>query len=175
VRGEYPPARDAMQGSTGGPIYYGPDARVMFTPWFLDAHCYRIDAPRFKGDTMLVVRFKPAKKGGPATLSGRFEFDRASLELKLLVFAFSHVPRWVPDGTGGAIRFARLDEGAWVPAWWRMRAPVPTVDARKRTYQFYGYLETGGYTVTVLRPGRKDDDAIRRALQAVRDLGPPPP
>lgn len=175
VRGKYAPPREAVPGPDLGPVFYGPDARVLFTPWFLDSHCFAVDKPRTKEDTTLVVRFKPAKHAGAAALAGRFEFSRASLELRLLTFAFVRMPSWVPAGTGGAMRFVRLADGAWLPAWWRMQAPIAQVDMRKGAYSLYGFAETGGYVAAVMRPGGGEDGPATAALAVARQLGPPPP
>jgi hypothetical protein len=173
-RGSWPAPRDVVPGPDVGPVFYGPDARVLFTQWFLDAHCFSIAKPRFKGDSTLVVRFKPAKQAGRAALAGRFEYDLRSVELRTLVFAFVRQPYWVPEGVGGAMRFVRLADGAWLPAWWRMRAPVPAADARMGIYLFYGYAETGGFVAEALQPDGTPDDAATAALRAARELGPPP-
>jgi len=175
VRGKYPPGREVVPGPDVGPVFYGPDARVLFTPWFLDAHCFTIERARRGDDSTLVVRFKPGKHAGPAALSGRFEFNRTSLALRALSFAFVGLPSWVPEGTGGAMRFVRLADGAWLPAWWRMQAPIPLVDMRKGTYALYGFAETGGYVVKVIRPGGLEDAAAAAALMSARTLGAPRP
>jgi hypothetical protein len=172
-RGSWPAPRDVVPGPGVGPVFYGPDARVLFTSWFLDAHCFSIAKPRFKGDSTLVVKFKPAKQAGRAALAGRFEFDLQSVELRTLVFNFVRQPYWVPEGTGGAMRFVRLSDGAWLPAWWRMRAPVPAVNAQAGVYLFHGFAETGGFVAEALLPDGSPDDAASAALLAARELGPP--
>jgi hypothetical protein len=91
-----------------------------------------------------------------------------------LVFAFVRQPYWVPEGAGGAMRFVRLADGAWLPAWWRMRAPVPAAHQSKGIYLFYGYAETGGFVAEALQADGTPDDAATAALRAARELGPPP-
>jgi hypothetical protein len=90
------------------------------------------------------------------------------------VFEFVRQPYWVPDGAGGAMRFVRLADGAWVPAWWRMRAPVPAANARLGIYEFHGFAETGGFVAEALQADGSPDAAATAALRAARELGPPP-
>ena len=116
----------------------------------------------------LVARFQPAKgTRDVAALTGQLVFDRRTLGLQLLSFEFVARPRWAPRGSaGGELRFARLADGAWVPASWQLRVPVPAVGSDR--YRFYGLLEVGGRVTSVRKNGRPDPDAeaaIAEALQ----------
>jgi hypothetical protein len=174
-RGTWPDPRKVVPGPNVGPVFYGPDARVLFTDWFLDSHCFSLAKPKSKGDSLLVVRFKPAKHAGRGALEGRYEFDLGSLALQTLVFEFVKQPDWVPDhGAGGAMRFVRLDDGAWLPASWRMRAPVPAANAALGVYEFYGFAETGGFVVEAMKPDGTPDDTATATLTAARELLPLP-
>jgi hypothetical protein len=174
-RGSWPDPRKVVPGPNVGPVFYGPDARVLFTEWFLDSHCFTIAKPRSKSDSLLIVRFKPVKNAGRAALEGRYEFDLGNLELRSLVFEFVKQPDWVPEhGAGGAMRFVRLDDGAWLPASWRMRAPVPAANAALGIYEFHGFAETGGYVVEALRPDGSTDDSATATLAAAQERLPLP-
>jgi hypothetical protein len=174
-RGTWPDPRHVVPGPNVGPVFYGPDARVLFTDWFLDSHCFTVAKPRSKGDSLLIVRFKPAKGAGRAALEGRYEFDLGSLELRSLVFEFVKQPDWVPEhGAGGAMRFVRLADGAWLPASWLMRAPVPAANATLGVYEFYGFAETGGFVVEALKPDGSPDDSATATLAAAREALPLP-
>jgi hypothetical protein len=162
VQGDWPPP-SSMRGPQAGPIYFGPDARVLFTDWFLGTHCISVDTRTGRSDegTRVVARFKPAKgTRNAAALNGWLEFDRTSLALRSLNFEFAARPRWAPKGSGGGeIRFARLPRGVWLPVRWNMRAPVPKVAGDGR-YRFFGVVETGGRVTAVWRPdGRRDREA----------------
>jgi Carboxypeptidase regulatory-like domain len=160
VQGDWPAPSLMREKPRPGPIYFAPDARVLFTDWFLGTHCISVESGAER--TRIVARLNPAKgTRSAAGLIGRLEFDRRSLALRSLSFEFAARPRWAPRGSnGGEIRFARLPDGVWLPVQWSMRAPVPSVRADGRRYQFYGVMEVGG-RVTGVRgaDGRPDPQA----------------
>jgi hypothetical protein len=171
VQGQWPSGRLANPNSVTGPTYFAPDARVLFTDWFLGSHCLVLDTERrSSGESeTLVAKFEPAK-GTPRSsgLKGRLLFDRETLTLRMLTFDFASRPSWAPRGSaGGEIRFARLPDGGWVPASWQLRAPMPRVGSDG--YHFYGIVEVGGRVTSVRgenrRPDLKAEAALSRAMQ----------
>ena len=168
VQGDWPPPGFMSEGPQVGPIYFGPDARVLFTDWFLGAHCISIDAKTSEaGDRdRIIARFEPAKgTRKSATLSGWLEFDRTSLALRSLNFEFAERPRWAPKNSGGGeIRFARLPDGVWLPVQWSMRAPVPKATSDGRRYGFFGVVEAGGRVTAVRRPDGQPDREAEAAI-----------
>ena len=164
VQGDWPTPSLMREGPHVGPIYFGPDARVLFTDWFLGTHCISVDTEIVGSDhrPRVIARFKPAKgTRSAAALNGSLEFDRASLALRSLNFEFAARPRWAPKGSAaGEIRFARLPGGVWLPVQWSMRAPVPKVAGDGHGYQFFGVVEAAGRVTAVRRPdGRPDREA----------------
>jgi len=164
VHGDWPPPSLMREGPEVGPIYFGPDARVLFTDWFLGSHCISVDsrADRSDDSSRVIARFKPAKGiRAAAALNGWLEFDRSSLALRSLSFEFAARPRWAPKGSvGGEIRFARLPGGVWLPVQWSMRAPVPKVAGGGQRYRFFGVIEVAGRVTAVRRlDGRPDREA----------------
>jgi hypothetical protein len=164
VQGDWPPPSFMAEGAQVGPTYFGPDARVLFTDWFLATHCISVETKtdRLDGRARVIARFKPAKGTRiAAALNGWLEFDRASLLLRSLNFEFAARPRWAPKrSVGGEIRFARLPGGGWLPVQWSMRAPVPKVAGDGQRYQFFGVVEAAGRVTAVRRPdGRPDREA----------------
>jgi hypothetical protein len=104
VQGQWPAPNIVTQGPQLGPTYFGPDARVLFTDWFLGTHCILIDTMAGQSDdgTRLVARFQPAKgTRSTAALFGSLVFDRATLALQSLRFQFAARPNWAPRGSGG--------------------------------------------------------------------------
>ena len=169
VQGDWPPP--SPMTAQAGPIYFGPDARVLFTDWFLGTHCISVDTRTGRSSderTRVVARFKPAKgTRNAAALNGWLEFDRAPLALRSLNFEFAARPRWAPKGSGGGeIRFARLPGGVWLPVQWSMRAPVPKVAGDGHSYRFFGVVETGGRVTAVRRPDGQPDREAEAAITA---------
>jgi Carboxypeptidase regulatory-like domain len=165
VQGDWPAPSLMQDRPQVGPTYFGPDARVLFTDWFLGTHCISVDTRTGRSEddrSRIVARFKPAK-GTPkaAALNGQLEFDRTSLALRSLSFEFAARPRWAPKGSaGGEIRFARLPGGVWLPVQWSMRAPVPKVAGDGHRYRFFGLVEAAGRVTAVRGPdGRSDREA----------------
>jgi hypothetical protein len=166
VQGDWPAPSPMNERPDDGPVYFGPDARVLFTDWFLGSHCISVESQTDSsgGGTGLVARFKPAK-GTPkrAGLQGSIELDPRSLALRSLRFEFAARPRWAPaNSAGGEIRFARLPDGAWLPVRWSMRAPIPRVVGDR--YRFFGVTEVGGRVTAVRgadgRPDRRAETAL---------------
>lgn len=152
------PAPDPSSGSEedGSPIYYGPDARVLFSDWFLASHCFRVDEEQAG---RLEVRFAPELRGDRAAIEGRLLLDRGSMELRRLDFEYVGLPRWVPKGkAGGFVELRRLPGGAWVPRSWQLRAPLAVRSAGSSRLRHNGWLETGG-RVTAVRTASGDLDS----------------
>jgi hypothetical protein len=171
VQGNWPPPDLMGEDPQLGPVYFGPDARVLFTEWFLQSHCISVDTrpDRSNEQRIVIARIKPAKgTRSAAALNGSLEFDPTSLALRSLSFEFAARPRWAPKGTaGGEIRFARLPGGVWLPTQWSMRAPMPKVTPDGRRYRFFGIIEVAGRVRGVRRPdGQPDREAEASIIEA---------
>jgi hypothetical protein len=176
VQGHWPPPNAVNVGPVAGPTYFAPDARVMFSDWFLETHCIGVDTvstgePR--SEKAVIARFEPVRgTRDVAALKGQLVFDRKTFGLRLLSFEFVARPRWAPRGSaGGELRFARLPDGAWVPASWQLRVPLPKVGSDR--YRFYGLLEVGGRVSSVRLNGRPDAAAEKAVAEALRYGGRP--
>jgi hypothetical protein len=144
MRPEEPGARESA-----GPTYYGPDANVLFAPWFLESHCFSVDTTG-GGDSAVAVEFRPARRGALVDVAGRLVLARPSLQLRRLEFRYVGLPYWVPtNDAGGWLAFQRLASGAWLPIEWRLRAPIPTLDADGRPWRLAGWAEFGGQAIGV--------------------------
>jgi hypothetical protein len=150
-------------GSDRGPVYFGLDARVLFSDCFLAGHCFRLDGER---EGKLQVAFAPEHHGQVVDVQGTLELDRASLELQRISFAYVNLPRWVPrERAGGDVHLRRLHTGAWVPYAWRMRAPVPRLMGGGSQPKVDSWVETGGQVRSVRGPGGEVDSGLTRELK----------
>lgn len=151
-----------------GPIYFGPDARVLFANWFLDAHCFSV-LPADSGAQDIVVEFTPDRRGAKRDIRGRLTLDRRSLELRSLQFWYTGLGRWVTsDSAGGRMSFRKLSTGAWIIDRWLLRAPIPLVG--RRDTMLFGFAESGGQ-VKEIRDGRSGQ--VERISLAVPELPSP--
>lgn len=107
-----------------GPVYYGPDPRVLFAGWFLEGHCFAVEPMRVGSDS-LRIRFEPRSRGKLVDLSGTFTLDARTLALLNLTFRHRNLPRGLPDGSaGGELEFERLASGLWIARDWAIWGPV---------------------------------------------------
>ena len=168
VRQPPSPERSTTAEGERGPIYYGPDARVLFSDWFLASNCFRVE----EESGLLEVRFAPERRGDRAGIEGRLLIDRSSMELRRLEFEYVGLPRWVPKGqAGGVVELRRLAEGAWVPRAWRLRAPQAVRTVGSSRLRLKGWLETGG-RVTAVRTADGELDSVSTA-ELLRAPGAP--
>ena len=162
VRTDAPGQGWADVGPNRGPVYYGLDARVLFSDWFLATHCFRLDDA---AEDELRIRFTPGRGRRRTDVEGSLALDRATLELRRIGFSYVGLPDWIPGGrAGGEIRLRRLPSGAWVPYAWRMRAPVPQLAAGRSRPRVDGWLETGGWVRSVRGPDGRIDSTLTRAV-----------
>jgi Carboxypeptidase regulatory-like domain len=133
-----------------GPVYYAPDARVLFADWFLDSHCFAVTASSADSHTV-VVEFTPADpRQKRRDIRGRLTLDRGTLELRTLEFWYTGLGRWaMADSAGGRMSFRRVDSGAWIIDRWSIRAPIPQVGASLRDTTLYGFAESGGRVIEI--------------------------
>ena len=161
----FEPARDlAEMSGQQGPVYFGPDARVLFSGWFLDGHCFSVAASEDSAQD-IVIAFAPAR-GARRDIRGELTLDRRSLELRSLEFWYTGLGRWVPaDSAGGRMSFRKLATGAWIIDRWQIRAPIPMVGRRDTV--LFGFAESGGQ-VKAIRDGRSG--RFERISRAVPEL-----
>jgi hypothetical protein len=160
------PARDPsdLQPETG-PVYFGPDARVLFANWFLDGHCFSVVSAQDTAKN-IVIEFAPVRRGARRDIRGQLTLDRRSLELRSLQFWYTGLGRWVtPDSAGGSMSFRKLTTGAWIIDRWVLRAPIPLVGRRDTV--LFGFAESGGQ-VREIRDGRSG--RVERISSAVPEL-----
>jgi hypothetical protein len=142
-----PPSR--FQRSIGlGPTYFGPDGPILFSDWFLGAHCFRLTRDDGRPG-MIGLAFRPSEDRNEPGIEGALWIDEPTLALDRLEFTFVNLSDWVPPrSAGGSVAFAQMPGGGWVIRRWRMRAPIGGSEGTTRTLS--GFQETGGSVVEVL-------------------------
>jgi hypothetical protein len=105
--------------------YDVPDADVLLSDAFLDAHCFRVQPGR-GGDTARVgLAFEPARGRRRSDVRGVIWMDARSAELRSVEYEYTQPPVRGPQGVpGGEIFFRRLPNGSWIVSRWYVRMPV---------------------------------------------------
>jgi hypothetical protein len=137
-----------------GPVYYGPDARVLFADWFLEGHCFSVaEDSADPGGRALLVRFTPRRSPRDVDISGTLRLNRETLQLRSLTFRYTGLGRWMPpDSAGGELSFRRLRTGVLIIDRWSIRAPIPVLRPGRQP-GFFGFAESGGRVIEVLHDG----------------------
>lgn len=128
-----------------GPIYYGPDADVLLSDFFVNGHCFEVTKGKKENAGLIGLHFKPSTSGHLADIEGDLWIDPQTLGLVRLEFGYTHLPDWAPKGSaGGVLDFGRLPSGYWTILKWRMWAPIPERFQGTNFWHFIGYAEEGG-------------------------------
>ena len=131
----------------GGVTYFGLDATVLLSPWFLSTHCFGVSEGAGPDSDAVVVTFRP-EGGNRPDIQGRLVVARTTLELRRIEWDYVRLPRWVTtEGAGGALTLARLSTGVYLPSQWWLRGPVPVVNPRREPVGLWGWSESGGRMV----------------------------
>lgn len=139
-------------------VYYAPDATVLLSDEFLDAHCFRLDGDGPTEDGYLGLDFEPTGENRTVPdIGGTMWLDAETAELRWLDFDYRYLDADMmsPD-VGGRVTFERMPDGTWiVPEWW-IRMPVmavqTTLDNRQSQY-IHQYAQTGGVVRDVREAG----------------------
>ena len=101
--------------------FYGPDARVLLSDEFLDAHCLYVQLQGGRPGE-IGVAFEPAGGGAGVDIRGTLWLDGLSGELRSVDYEYTGLEdgsRGTPSG--GSVEFRRMESGAWVVSRWRIR------------------------------------------------------
>jgi carboxypeptidase family protein len=148
----------AQENAVGTLTYYAPDAEVLASDWFVQAHCFSaIEHPR--DSSLIGLSLKPIPGQRHPDIAGVLWLDRQSAELRELDVRYTGLPKEMRDDRVGAhVSFLRLTNGRWVVADWVIRAPaVATYDVesirllgrierpRERADSIVALYEAGGF------------------------------
>jgi hypothetical protein len=124
ARGGYSVTRDSAR------YYFAPDARILLSDEFVEAHCF---GTRRGGSAGAVgLTFRPLRASTRVDIDGVLWLDSASAELRTLEY------RYVPavgrrDAGSGFVAFAKFPSGLWGVQRWAIRLPVLQVyESRRR-------------------------------------------
>ena len=142
-------------------MYHGPDLRVLFADWFLDAHCFSFDLnDKDEAAGIIRVKYEPKGKSKLVDVSGELVLDATNMALREFTFVHRNLPSHIKEGkAGGMIAFARLESGAWLPVRWEIFAPI---ESNFVTFQ-------GGRSITIggnRAPPPRARSAVRSSMAA---------
>ncbi len=105
--------------------FYGPDARVLFSDWFLDDHCFQVAREKHPDRDTLRITFTPARKSSRVDLSGELLLDPHNLALLGLDYTHENLPKWMKKhSAGGTMTFLPLPSGLWITTHWALWGPI---------------------------------------------------
>lgn len=100
--------------------YWGPDVEALLSDRFLDDHCFRL----VREGERIGLGFAPVGRGERVEIRGVLWLDRETRELRSLEFGYVGLPYGVMEALAeGQVEFERLEDGRWIVARWRLRAP----------------------------------------------------
>ncbi len=141
-----------------GRTYYAPDAAVLLSDAFSNAHCF-VPLPGVGATAGLVgLAFTPAPNRRLPDVKGALWVDRETAELRFLEYRYAHLPATLPEGAvGGRVEFMRLETGAWIVLRWSIRMPlmglvVDQSGRRETQAKVLGFRETGGRVTDIRSP-----------------------
>jgi len=149
------PARELVAGGfireeDGYWVYDGPDADVLLSDDFLDAHCFRPVMDR-RQPRLVGLAFEPSSGDRPG-IRGTLWLDGETFELRFVEFTYVHLPwRVNAPAAGGRVEFRRLREGGWIVDRWWLRSPNLTRSVTDRRLRLGGYTEIGREVRTITR------------------------
>lgn len=137
------PARDV------GREYYGPDARLLGSDWFLGSHCFDLVLPEAPGDTVVGVAFQPERSSPLPDVRGTLWVDRRTLGIRRFEFRWTGLGAWVAGDVAGAdLGFRPMPGGGLILDRWMRR--VPLARYRGLDPELAGWVEAGGEVLEVL-------------------------
>ncbi len=141
-----------VRSSAGGPIYYGPDARLLVSDAFLDGHCFRVRRAGRPGAVGLA--FEPVGDQRVPDIEGTLWLDSATVALLGLEWRYTAQPHWARGGDpGGSMEFGQLPNGAWYVRRWTLRAPIARVTLGRADTLLHGTKVREGVVSEVLTAG----------------------
>lgn len=142
-----------------GPVLFAPTSLLLLDSWFIDTHCLSLAVAT--DTSLLAVQFEPNRERSVPEIKGTVYLDTVTRDLRRLDFTFVNMGDVPADVTyDGTMSFVRLRNGAVIPSYWHIRAPI--VEAvnlqfgvsRRTIYRVAGEALTGGQVLSATGGGQ---------------------
>ena len=146
-------------------VFHAPDATVLLSEEFRDAHCFGLQRDEVEGEARLGITFRPSGGSNVIGIEGTLWLDEASAALREVELRYRNVP--LPRGTdrrrvGANLFFDRVPDGPFYVRDWWIRFPIRGRSLRPVFAGLTGdpppvlvaYRQTGGSVVEAFAGGR---------------------
>jgi hypothetical protein len=128
-------------------FFYGPDAGLLISEWFLRRHCFSRITGSGGSAGLVGLAFEPPASTERTDVAGVLWIDPDRHELRHVEYAWTRAPAEARGrGVGGRADFARLKSGGWIIQRWNIR--MPRLEAGLGN-GFDGYTDQGGEVLAV--------------------------
>ncbi len=147
-----------VQEKRDGTFYYAPDAEVLLSDAFLDAHCLRVRRGEGESEGLVGLAFEPVeRRRGRIGIRGVMWLEPESSELRWIEYGYADLEAELRSPhVGGKVTFEGLPNGTWVVREWYIRMPRPGVRPNPFTNVperfLAGIRETGAVVTRILTP-----------------------
>jgi hypothetical protein len=105
--------------------YYAPDAEVMLSDAFLDAHCFRVRLGDDQETGLVGLAFEPVPGSHMTDVKGVLWLDEETAALRFLEYSYTGLDvDFSTEHFGGRLEFEQLPTGAWIIRNWWIRGPI---------------------------------------------------
>lgn len=128
-------------------VFYGPDAGLLLSEWFLRRHCFSRTSGTGANAGLVGLGFTPLPAARQTDVAGVLWIDPIQRELRYVEYAWTDAPLEArAPGVGGRTDFVRLGSGGWIVQRWNIRMPRFTAWLWSG---FDGYIDQGGEVLAV--------------------------
>ncbi len=152
--------RGYVQSRGDTTVFFAPDAGVLLSDPFLDAHCFWLEPGGPAEPGLVGLAFEPTRATAEKGIRGVLWVDRRTGLLRHLDFRYPSPELAGPTGQlGGRVEFEALPGGAWVVRRWHIR--MPRVGQRVTRFRgtsavhnvVHSIREEGGEILEIRTPG----------------------